>query len=232
MRLAALAPRRLTDPVAEDATNIDDERHRLEARGLDRPDLDDDPAVMLRRWYDHAVRVGVHQPEAMVVSTATTDGAPTSRLVLCKGFDDRGVVFFSNEQSRKGREITANPVAAALFGWHQISRQVRLTGPVERVSDDDADAYFATRPRGSQIGAWASPQSQVIADRADLEARWADEERRWYGRDVARPPHWGGFRIVADAWELWQGRANRLHDRFRYRRVDAAGPWHIERLAP
>lgn len=218
--------------MAEDATSIDDERHRLEARGLDRPDLDDDPVVMLRRWYDHAVRVGVHQPEAMVVSTATTDGAPTSRLVLCKGFDDRGVVFFSNERSRKGREIQANPVAAALFGWHQVSRQVRLTGHVERVSDADADVYFATRPRGSQIGAWASPQSQVIADRADLEARWADEERRWHGRDIARPPHWGGFRIVADAWELWQGRANRLHDRFRYRRGDAPGTWLIERLAP
>ena len=218
--------------MAEEATTIDDERHRLEQRGLDRPDLDDDPVVMLRRWYDHAVRVGVHQPEAMVISTATSDGAPTSRLVLCKGFDDRGVVFFSNEQSRKGREIQANPVAAALFGWHQVSRQVRLTGRVERVADDDADAYFATRPRGSQIGAWASPQSQVIADRADLEARWADEERRWHGRDVARPAHWGGFRIVPDAWELWQGRANRLHDRFRYRRGDTPGSWRIDRLAP
>jgi pyridoxamine 5'-phosphate oxidase len=218
--------------MADEPVTIDDERRRLETRGLDRDDLTDDPVAMLRRWFDHAVRVGVHQPEAMAVSTTTTELVPSSRLVLCKGFDDRGIVFYSNEQSRKGRELRANPTAAALFGWHQVSRQVRLAGAVERVDDDEADAYFASRPRGSQIGAWASPQSQVIVDRADLEARWRDEERRWHGRDVARPPHWGGFRIVADEWEFWQGRANRLHDRFRYRLDPDAGRWRIDRLAP
>lgn len=217
--------------MADDPVDLGDERRRLEDRGLDRDDLADDPVAVLRRWFDHAVRVGVHQPEAMAVSTATADAHPSSRLVLCKGFDERGVVFYSNEQSRKGREVRANPVAAGLFPWHQVSRQVRITGPVERVSDEEADAYFAIRPRGSQIGAWASPQSQVIADRADLEARWADEERRWHGRDVARPSHWGGFRIVPDEWEFWQGRANRLHDRFRYRRDDDRS-WRIDRLSP
>ena len=213
-------------------TDLDDERHRLEERGLDRSDLDDDPVVMLRRWFDHASQVGVHQPEAMTVATATAAAEPSVRFVLCKGFDERGVTFYSNEQSRKGREIRANPVAAALFPWHQISRQVRVSGTIERVADDEADAYFASRPRGSQIGAWASPQSQVIADRAELETRWADEERRWHGRDVDRPAHWGGFRIVPDEWELWQGRANRLHDRFRYRRDQVGGAWRIDRLSP
>jgi pyridoxamine 5'-phosphate oxidase len=218
--------------MAEDALGVDDERRRLEERGLTRADLDPDPLVMLRRWFDHARRVGVHQPEAMSVATVSSDGEPSVRLVLCKGFDERGVVFYTNERSRKGRELRVHPVASALFGWHQISRQVRLLGAVERVSDDEADAYFATRPRGSQIGAWASPQSQVITDREDLVARWADEERRWHGRDVARPEHWGGFRIVPDEWELWQGRANRLHDRFRYKRSDSTARWRIDRLAP
>lgn len=211
---------------------VDDERRRLEERGLDIDDLDPDPLVVLRRWFDHAGRVGVHQPEAMTVATSTVEGRPSVRFVLCKGFDERGVVFYSNEQSRKGREVRANPVAAALFPWHQVSRQVRVSGAVERVSAEEADAYFATRPRGSQIGAWASPQSQVITDRADLEARWADEERRWHGRDVARPDHWGGFRIVADEWEFWQGRANRLHDRFRYKRGADELAWRIDRLSP
>jgi pyridoxamine 5'-phosphate oxidase len=218
--------------MADDPLTVDDERRRLEERGLDRDDLDADPVAMLRRWFGHAVRTGVHQPEAMVVSTATTDARSSSRLVLCKGYDERGVVFYSNEQSRKGREMRANPVASVLFPWHQVSRQVRFSGPVERVSDADADAYFATRPRGSQIGAWASPQSQVITDRADLEERWRDEERRWHGRDVARPEHWGGFRIVPDEWEFWQGRANRLHDRFRYKRGVDGRTWRIDRLSP
>ena len=223
--------RRLTDEMADDPGGIDEERRRLEAQGLDRDDLDDDPVVMLRRWFDHAVRVGVHQPEAMVVATATPAGLPASRLVLCKGFDQRGVVFYSNEQSRKGRELRANPVASGLFGWHQISRQVRFTGSVERVSEEEADLYFGTRPRGSQIGAWASPQSQVIVDRADLEERWADQERRWHGRDVRRPPHWGGYRVRPRTIEFWQGRSDRLHDRLSYRRRDD-GAWLMERLAP
>ena len=218
--------------MADDRTTVEDERRLLEARGLDRDDLDADPLVVLHRWFDHAVQVGVHQPEAMTVASATVAGEPSVRFVLCKGYDDRGVVFYTNERSRKGDELRANPRAAALFPWHQVSRQVRIGGAVERVPADEADAYFATRPRGSQIGAWASPQSEVLVDRADLEARWADEEQRWEGRDVARPEHWGGFRIVPDEWEFWQGRANRLHDRFRYTRSAPAAPWRIDRLAP
>lgn len=218
--------------MPDDLISVDDERRRLEERGLDRPDLDPDPIVVLRRWFDHAVRVGVHQPEAMTLATATAAGEPTARFVLCKGYDEQGVVFYTNERSRKGREMRANRQVAALFPWHQVSRQVRITGAVDRVSDDEADAYFASRPRGSQIGAWASPQSQVLTDRADLEARWADEERRWRGRDVPRPEHWGGYRIIPDEWEFWQGRANRLHDRFRYSRSARSDPWQIDRLAP
>jgi pyridoxamine 5'-phosphate oxidase len=218
--------------VADDRTTVDDERRRLEQRGLDRDDLEPDPVVVLGRWFDHAVRVGIHQPEAITVATTTPAGEPSVRFVLCKGYDERGVVFYSNERSRKGRELEANPRAAALFPWHQVSRQVRIAGTVQRVADAEADAYFASRPRGSQIGAWASPQSQVLVDRADLEARWADEERRWRGRDVDRPEHWGGFRIVPDEWEFWQGRANRLHDRFRYTRLTPDDPWRIDRLAP
>lgn len=230
--LAPSVPGRFTSGVANDEQHVDDERRRLEQLGLGRGDLDPDPAVMLGRWFDLAVRVGVHQPEAITVATATPDGRPSVRFVLCKSYDERGVVFYSNERSRKGREMRANPTAAALFPWHQVSRQVRVSGAIERVSDDEADAYFATRPRGSQIGAWASPQSQVLRDREDLEQRWADEDRRWRGRDVTRPDHWGGFRIVADEWEFWQGRANRLHDRFRYRRDDPLDPWRIDRLSP
>lgn len=232
MGLARGPQGRLTSGMADARGSVDDERHRLEERGLDRDDLDPDPLAVLRRWFDHAVRVGVHQPEAMTLATATSSGEPAVRFVLCKGYDDRGIVFYTNERSRKGREIRANPSAAALFPWHQVSRQVRITGNVERVAEEDADAYFATRPRGSQIGAWASPQSQVLVDRADLESRWADEERRWRGRDVSRPEHWGGFRIVPDEWEFWQGRANRLHDRFRYTRSVPLDPWRIDRLAP
>jgi pyridoxamine 5'-phosphate oxidase len=218
--------------MSEQQVDVDEERRRLEAIGLSRADLDPDPLVMLRRWFDHAVRVGVHQPEAMSVATVSRDGVPSVRLVLCKGFDERGVVFYTNQRSRKGRELRADPVAAGLFGWHQVSRQVRVVGRVEEVPDQEADAYFATRPRGSQIGAWASPQSQVLPDRDDLEARWADEERRWYGRDVRRPDHWGGYRIVPSEWELWQGRANRLHDRFRYLPDPSGRGWRIDRLAP
>jgi len=217
--------------MSEEEAATTAERRALEERGLRRADLDHDPVVQLGRWYAHAERFGIRQPEAISVATATVDGRPSNRLVLCKGFDERGVVFYTNEHSRKGRELRANPVAAALFPWHPLSRQVRITGRVEPVEADEADAYFATRPRGSQIGAWASPQSQVIADRAELEARWADEERRWHGRDVRRPDDWGGFRIVPDEWEFWQGRANRLHDRFRYK-LDDRGGWRIDRLSP
>jgi pyridoxamine 5'-phosphate oxidase len=207
-------------------------RHELEERGLSRADLDADPLVQVQRWYDHAVAVGVYQPEAMALATATADGRPSVRFVLLRHLGPDGFTFFTNEDSRKGREILETGRAAIVFAWHEISRQVRAGGAAEPISADESDAYFATRARGSQLSAWASPQSEVVADRAALTARRDAEVARWDGREVERPPRWGGFRIVPDEIELWQGRADRYHDRFRYRRDGLDEPWRCERLGP
>ena len=204
-------------------------RAELQAVGLDRDDLADDPIVQLRRWYEECIELGMHESEAFVLSTVAADGTPSSRYVLMRGLD-HGVVFFTNRQSRKGRELQANAVAAACFPWHVLSRQVRLVGPVEVIDDEASDAYFATRSRGAQIGAWASDQSAVLADRGELERRVADVEARFEGEEVPRPPHWGGYRLVPHEVEVWQGRRSRLHDRFTYRRSGEA--WHVERLGP
>ncbi|WP_285658709.1 pyridoxamine 5'-phosphate oxidase, partial [Helicobacter bizzozeronii] len=199
---------------------------------LRRADLLDDPIEQLRRWYDQAREAGLHEPDAVVVSTVAADGTPSSRYVLMRGLDT-GVVFFTNYQSRKGHEIDDRAVAAVVFPWHWLSRQVRVVGRVERVSEAESDAYFASRPRGSQIGAWASPQSEPLVDRAQLEALTAEVEDRFDGVEVPRPPHWGGYRVVPDEVEVWQGRPDRLHDRFAYRR-DPSAPtgWALTRLAP
>ena len=201
-------------------------------RGLRRADLHDDPIEQLRRWYDDSRAADLQDPDAIVVSTVAADGTPSSRYVLMRGLD-AGVVFFTNYESRKGHELDGRSVAAVVFPWHPLSRQVRVVGRVERVSDAESDAYFATRPRGSQIGAWASPQSEALADRAELEALTAEVEARYEGVEVPRPPHWGGYRVVPDEVEVWQGRRDRLHDRFAYRR-DPSAPtgWTLTRLAP
>ncbi len=238
-------------PVVEPARDVPSPtdpllaQRELEAIGLDRDALLEDPFEQFTRWFDDAVRFGVHQPEAMAVASATSDAQPSVRLVLLRMVDPRGFVFFTNYESRKGGELTSNPMAGIVFPWHQISRQVRVTGRVQRVDEAESDAYFATRPRGSQVSAWASPQSHVVADRAELDARRLVQEQRWEGRDVARPPGWGGLRVVPHEIEFWQGRANRFHDRFRYRpaAADAANAadvaedvvdrsWIIERLGP
>jgi len=190
-----------------------------------------DPIELFRRWYREALRAAVAKPDAMALATAGPDGRPSARMVLLSSFDERGFVFHTNTRSRKGREMAGNPPVALVLWWEPLSRQVRIEGRAEETSAADSDAYFAGRPRGSQLGAWASDQSAVIPDRTALEARLAEAERRHAEGPVPRPPHWGGYRVVPDAIEFWEGRENRLHDRVRYRRGEAGG-WIVERLAP
>lgn len=203
-------------------------RESYGARGLDRADLADDPFDQFRAWFDEWLALAPYDANAVALATADAGGRPSVRFVLLKGVD-HGFVFFTNYRSRKGEELAANPQAALCFGWIALERQVRVVGPVEQVTPAESDAYFATRPVGSQWGAWASAQSTPVDSRADLEQRWADAEDR-YGEAVPRPPHWGGYRIVPDELEFWQGRPSRLHDRFRYTR--RAEGWAIERLMP
>ena len=198
-------------------------------RPLRRADLDPDPLVQFRRWFDDA-ESAVRMPEAGALATATADGVPSARMVLLKGFDEDGVVFHTHATSRKGRELDANPRAALLLYWDPLGRQVRVEGPVERMPDAATDAYFAGRPRGAQIGAHASRQSEPIPDRAALEERVAELEAELAGRDVPRPDTWVGYRVLPEMWEFWQHRDSRLHDRFRYRRD--GNRWVIDRLAP
>ncbi|HEY2353743.1 MAG TPA: pyridoxamine 5'-phosphate oxidase [Gaiellaceae bacterium] len=197
---------------------------------LRRRDLSVDPLEQFGVWYAEA-GAAVETPEAMAVATATADGSPSVRMVLLKQFDERGLVFHTHYTSRKGRELAANPRAALLFHWSPLGRQVRVEGSVERLPEDESDAYFATRPRGAQIGALASRQSEPLESRATLEHALAELEEKLAGATPERPETWGGYRLVPDAWEFWQHRDSRLHDRFRYER-DPAGGWATARLFP
>src|SRR5437016_8877610 len=197
-------------------------------RPLREQDVDADPFRQFDGWFEDAARSSVRSPEAAAVATASADGAPSARMVLVKQTGERGFVFFTNYGSRKGAELAANPRAALLFHWDPLGRQVRIEGPVQRVSEGESDAYFRSRPRGAQISATVSPQSRVVESRASLEALAAELETA--GGEIPRPSTWGGFRVTSETYEFWQHRANRLHDRLRYRRDDAR--WTIERLAP
>jgi pyridoxamine 5'-phosphate oxidase len=199
--------------------------------GLDEADAAPDPIEQFRKWFDDALAANLHEPTAMTLATASPEGHPSARIVLLKGFDERGFVFYTNHGGRKGKELEANPSCALVFYWGELERQVRVEGRVSRVSDEESDAYFASRPRGSQLGALASEQSRPIRDRGALERRLRELESEYEGRGVPRPPFWGGYRVEPEVIEFWQGRENRLHDRLLYRRSGDGG-WNRERLQP
>jgi pyridoxamine 5'-phosphate oxidase len=198
---------------------------------LSEDDVDADPFVQLARWYDEARRVAGDHADDMVVATATPDGEPSARMVLLRGLDERGLCFYTNTESHKGRDLAANPRAALVLHWPEVGRQVRVTGAVSRLDEAAAVAYWRNRPRASRLSAWASRQSEPVASRAELEAEVERVAARFGDDDLPLPPFWGGYRVEPDAIELWEHRDDRLHDRLRYRR-DAAGEWMLERLAP
>jgi pyridoxamine 5'-phosphate oxidase len=211
--------------------SIADLRREYARARLDERDVSHDPIVEFARWFAEAQEAQIPEPNAMTLATATADGAPSARVVLLKAFDERGFVFFTDFRSQKGAELEANPRAALVFYWGELDRQVRITGRATLASREESEQYFRTRPLGSRHGAWASYQSRVIPGRAALESDLREIEARFPDGDVPLPPHWGGYRVVPDAIEFWQGRESRLHDRIRYVREGERG-WRVERLSP
>lgn len=210
--------------------------HRTSRQGeqdaiLEISDLDPNPIVQFGAWYEAAQHTDIPNPNAMMLATATADGIPSVRTVLLKGYDEHGLVFFTNYESQKGRELAENPYAAVVFYWREIDRQIRVSGRVERVSQEESFDYFQSRYRGSRIGAWASRQSEAIDSREELLDRVREIESRFPDDEIPLPPHWGGFRLEPETFEFWESRESRLHDRFRYT-LDENGAWHIQRLQP
>ncbi len=198
---------------------------------LKESDIDSDPIKQFGIWYEEALRADLIHPNAFTLTTSTREGKPSARVVLLKDYDEGGFVFYSNSESKKGSDLTDNPFAAFCFWWGKLERQIRIEGRIEKVSVDEADTYFASRPRGSQIGAWVSNQSSVIPDRKLLDERVCEFESKFQDKDIPRPAYWNGYRLVPNLIEFWQGRDNRLHDRLRYS-LQEKGEWLIERLAP
>jgi pyridoxamine 5'-phosphate oxidase len=211
--------------------SLADPRREYALAALDERSVERDPLRQLLAWLADARRADLREPNAMTLATATAAGAPSARVVLLKGADERGLVFFTDTRSRKGRELARNPLAALVFWWGELERQVRIEGVVAPVADQEADDYYRTRPEGSRISAWASEQSSVVPDRAALERSWDEAARRHAGAEIPRPPYWSGYRLTPREYEFWQGRPNRLHDRIRYRSAPDGG-WVIERLSP
>ena len=205
-------------------------RKSYEQAELDEAHVRPAPVDQFHHWFDEAVKARALEPNAMTLATVGADGRPSTRVLLIKGADAQGLVWFTNYLSRKGQDLSAHPVAAMQFFWPELERVVRIEGRVERVSDAESDEYYRSRPLGSRIGAWASPQSSVLASREALEQAWTERQGQ-LGEDPPRPAHWGGYRLVPDRWEFWQGRPSRLHDRIEYR-LRGDGGWLIQRLAP
>lgn len=216
------------EPVQPDLNAL---RAEYELGGLSESDLTPDPMTLFRSWFEAARAGGIGEPNAMVLATSGDTG-PSSRTVLLKGMGTDGFVFFTNYESRKGRELAANPACSLLFGWYPLQRQVRVEGAATPTSRAETETYFASRPRDSQLGAWASAQSTEVTSRAALEARYAETEARFDGQEIPAPPHWGGYRVTPVSIEFWQGRRGRMHDRIRYQRDRDGGGWRTARLAP
>lgn len=211
--------------------SIADLRQEYSLQRLNKTDAHPNPFEQFTVWFDQAVAAKLPEPNAMTLATATPDGKPSARMVLLKGYDERGFVFYTNYKSRKGQQLLANPWGAIAFWWTQLERQVRIEGQIEQVSAEESDAYFHSRPQDSQLGAWASEQSQVIDSREVLEQRLQQLKKEYETKTIPRPPYWGGFRLIPVAIEFWQGRPSRLHDRLLYQRT-AEGSWMIQRLSP